>query len=366
MSHGLPSRRRFLLQASLASLSLPGCFVRRGAEPFDAVVAHGPVAGDGPRHASLAAAIAAAPATGMRPFRIAVGEGVWNEKLVVDRPNVQLIGAHRSRCRIGSDRAAGHRRDDGQPWGTWGCASVIVRAPGFRARGLTFENRFDYRAHLVRPALETAGANGAQAVALMFDAGSDRALIEDCDIDGHQDTLFAESGRSWLRRCRVRGSVDFVFGAGECVLDDCALVSRFRPGKERQGYMTAPSTRAAQAHGLLLRRCNLLREAEVPDASVALGRPWRPTRTFADGRYGDPAVRSSAVFVDCWMDAHIDANGWDAMQYTARDGSRVTFAPREARFAEAGSRGPGALRSEARPQLDAAEAHKLRRYQPFR
>lgn len=366
MSHGLPSRRRFLLQASLASLSLPGCFVRRGAEPFDAVVAHGPVAGDGPRHASLAAAIAAAPATGMRPFRIAVGEGVWNEKLVVDRPNVQLIGAHRSRCRIGSDRAAGHRRDDGQPWGTWGCASVIVRAPGFRARGLTFENRFDYRAHLVRPALETAGANGAQAVALMFDAGSDRALIEDCDIDGHQDTLFAESGRSWLRRCRVRGSVDFVFGAGECVLDDCALVSRFRPGKERQGYLTAPSTRAAQAHGLLLRRCNLLREAEVPDASVALGRPWRPTRTFADGRYGDPAVRSSAVFVDCWMDAHIDANGWDAMQYTARDGSRVTFAPREARFAEAGSRGPGAWRSQARLQLDAAAAQKLRRYQPFR
>lgn len=366
MSRGLLPRRRFLLQASLASLSLPGCLARRAIEPFDAVVARGDVAWDGPRHPSLEAAIAAAPVTGARPFRIAVGEGVWDEKLIVDKPNVHLIGAHRSRCRIGSDRAAGHRRDDGEPWGTWGCASVIVRAPGFRARELTFENRFDYRGHLISPVLETVGANGAQAVALMFDAGSDRALIEDCDIDGHQDTLFAESGRSWLRRCRVRGSVDFLFGAGECVLDDCAIVSRFRPGKERQGYLTAPSTHAAQAQGLLLRRCNLLREAEVPDDSVALGRAWRPTRAFADGRYGDLAVRGSAVFVDCWMDAHIAANGWDPMQYTARDGSRATFAPQDARFAEAGSRGPGAARRETRPQLDMNEAQMLRRYQPFR
>ena len=87
------------------------------------------------------------------------------------------------------------------------------------------------------------------------------------------------------------------------------------------------STPATQAQGLLLRRCRLQREREVPDASVALGRPWRPTRSFADGRYGDPAVRGSAAFVDCWMDAHIDANGWDAMSYTARDGSRVKFEP---------------------------------------
>jgi pectinesterase len=363
-------RRRFLLQASslasLASLSLPGCLARRPADRFDAVVAQGDTVPQGRRYDSLAAAIAAAPPAGTRPFRIAIGVGVWNEKLVVDKPNVHLIGAQRERCRIGSDRAAGHRGDDGDPWGTWGCASVIVRASGFRARSLTFENRFDYRAHLARPVLETVGANGAQAVALMLDAGSDRVVLEDCDIDGHQDTLFAEAGRTWLRRCRVRGSVDFIFGAGECVLDDCEIVSRFRPGKERQGYLTAPSTPATQSVGLLLRRCNLSREAEVPASSVSLGRPWRPTRTFADGRYGDPAVRGSAAFIDCWMDAHIDAHGWDAMNYTARDGGRVAFEPRDARFGEAGSRGPGALRGERRPLLDAPTVQRLRRYQPFR
>lgn len=366
MQRGGLARRRFLIQASLAGMALGACAPRRGADERDAWVSR---AGSGeqpaPRYSSIAAAIAAAPANASRPFRIGIDTGVWDEKLVITRPNVHLIGADRRLCRIGSDNAAGHRREDGQPWGTWGCASLIVRAPGFRARSLTIENRFDYLGHLAAPVLETVGANGAQAVALMLDRGSDKVLLEDCDIDGHQDTLFAEAGRAWLRRCRVRGSVDFIFGAGECVLDDCELVSRHRPGKERQGYVTAASTAQEQQIGLLLRRCNLLRESGVADASVALGRPWRPTRQFADGRYGDPTAVPRVAFVDCWMDAHIDAH-WDDMNYTARDGSRAVFAAADARFAEIGSRGPGASRDPRRPLLDAAEAQRLRRYQPFR
>lgn len=359
-------RRRFLLQASLAGLGLGACAPRRTTAGLDAWVSRNDdAAAPATRYSSIAAAIAAAPAAGSRPFRIGIDLGLWNEKLVIARPNIHLIGMDRRLCRIGSDRAAGHRREDGQPWGTWGCASVIVRAPGFRARSLTLENRFDYLGHLAQPVLETVGANGAQAVALMLDRGSDKALLEDCDIAGHQDTLFAEAGRTWLRRCRVQGSVDFLFGAGECVLDDCELVSRHRPGKERQGYLTAASTPQRQHVGLLLRRCNLLREAGVPDASVALGRPWRPTRQFTDGRYGDPAAIASVSFVDCWMDAHIDAH-WDDMNYTARDGSRAVLAAAQARFAEIDSRGPGARADFRRPLLAEAEAQQLRRYRPFR
>lgn len=360
------SRRRLLQFCALAPLASAGC-TPRPAGRFDARVSRAVSPRDEriPQFHTLAAALAVAPPEGGRPFRIAVDAGLWDEKLVIDKPDIHLIGADRARCRIGSDRAAGHRRDDGEPWGTWGCASVIVRAPGFRARALTIENRFDYRAHLERPVLETVGANGAQAVALMLDRGADRALIEDCDLVGHQDTLFADAGRVWLRHCRVLGSVDFIFGAGDCVLNDCEVVSRHRPGKQRQGYLTAPSTLAAQAHGLLLRRCRLQREPAVADASVALGRPWRPTRQFSDGSYGDPAVRGCAQFIDCWMDAHIDASGWDAMNYTARDGSRVTFEPGDARFGEAGSRGPGARSGARRPLIDDTVAERLRHYRPF-
>lgn len=357
------SRRHFLRQAALAPLA--GCAVQPAAATLDARVCRVPPRGSRvPCYPTIAAAVAAAPALAGRPFRIGIAAGRWDEALVIDKPGIHLIGAGREHCRIGADRAAGQRRADGEPWGTWGCASVIVRAADFHARQLTFENRFDYLGHLRRPVLETVGANGAQAVALMFDTGADRVLLEDCDIDGHQDTLFAEAGRSWLRRCRVRGSVDFIFGAGTCVLDDCLLLSRHRPGKERQGYVLAPSTRADQPVGLLARRCRLQREPAVADASVALGRPWRPTRSFADGRYGDPAVRGFGLFVDCWMDAHIDPAGWDAMAYSRRDGQRVLFEPGEARLGEAGSHGPGARAGRGWSPAAAAVV-EFRRYRPF-
>ena len=102
----------------------------------------------------------------------------------------------------------------------------------------------------------------------------------------------------------------------------------------------------------------------APD-SVALGRAWRPTRDFPDGRYGDPGVVGAAYFLDCWIDAHVGEPAWDPMAYTARDGSRVMLEPRDARFGEWRSRGPGALRSAARPQLDAAARHAAAAEQMF-
>jgi pectinesterase len=166
--------------------------------------------------------------------------------------------------------------------------------------------------------------------------------------------LFVDAGRSLFRRCHIQGSVDFVFGAGRAWFDRCTLTSRFRPGKERLGYIAVPSTLAVQPYGLVFHQCQLHKEAQIPKASVALGRPWRPTRTFTNGRYGDPSVRGSAQFLECWMDDHIDPTGWDAMSYTARDGSKAMFAPVEARFAEFRSSGPGAVILPMRPQLDSA------------
>jgi pectinesterase len=356
--------RRRLLQASLAAACL-GTGVRStlAAPRFDAVVGPADRAHPAPSFASIGQALASAPRDGRRPFRILVSRGVWHEKLVIDKPNIQLIGADRTGSVLSFDAAAGMPRPDGQPWGTWGCATVIVRAPDFQARNLTLQNAFDYVGNLKTPRFEPIGPNGAQAVALMLDAGADRSLLQDVDILGHQDTLFADAGRSLFRRCRVTGSVDFVFGAGRAVLQDCRVVSRFRPGKERQGYVAVPSTPSAQAHGLTFVRCRLEREPRVPDASVALGRAWRPGREFADGKYGDPAVLGSAAFLACWMDAHIDPKGWDAMAYTARDGRRVMLEPAEARLFEYDSRGPGAHRSPTRRLLspDQAADHAIQR-----
>jgi pectinesterase len=349
-------QRRRLLQASL--LAGAGAWVHPlWAAPTrprpDAVVSLQPRADLlAPTYASVGEAIAAAPVDGRQPFRILVTRGRWREKLVIDRPHIHLIGEDRAGSVVHFDAAAGMPRPDGEPWGTWGCASVIVRAGDFHARNLTIANTFDYVGNLQAPKFEPIGPNGAQAVALMLDAGADRCVLEDVDIHGHQDTLFADAGRSLFSRCLISGSVDFVFGGGNALFEDCELRSRHRPGKDRQGYVAVPCTPAAQLYGLTFMRCRLTREAAIADASVALGRAWRPGRAFPDGKYGDPDAVGAAAYLSCWMDAHIDPQGWDAMGYTARNGERVMLPPEAARLYEHDSRGPGAHRSPSRRQLD--------------
>jgi pectinesterase len=337
-----PITRRQALAAAVA-LPIAGCAGQEAG--FEAVV--------GVTHASLAAAIA--DATGIRPFRVRVPRGRWREKIVVTQPHVHLIGEDRHASVIEFGAAAGHSGPQ-RPYGTRGCATLTVRAPGFVARNLTIANTFDYLGNLAKAEDDPTRLKDPQGVALMLDEGSDRALIEDVELFGHQDTLFIDRGVSLFRQCRVQGSVDFVFGAGRSVLLGCEVVSRFRPGKPRQGYVAAPSTPASQPFGLVFHDCRLTKERAVPASSVVLGRPWRPARQFEDGRYGDPAAVGHAAFIGCWMDDHISADGWDEMGYTAKSGERVFLPPTEARLGEFESRGPGARADARRRRLIQDEA----------
>jgi pectinesterase len=353
------SRRDFLHTTCLA---VAGCAMTRPTQSFDAVVSHaadGRTAGT-PVFGSLGAALAAAPASSTRPWRIRITAGRWHEKIVIDKPFIHLIGDDRKSSIVSFDAAAGHLRPDGEVWGTAGCASLIVTAPDFAARNLTIENTFDYVGEITRttPTLPPIGGNGAQGVAFMLSGNADRSRIDNVDIHGHQDTLYVDAGRSYFSDCTISGSVDFIFGAGQCLIERCVTLSRFRPGKERQGYVVAPSTSRNKEFGIVLRDCRLTREPQVPASSVALGRPWRHARKFADGSYGDPDISSQAAFIDCWMDEHIDAHGWDEMRYPSRDGTRVPYDPLDARLYEFGSRGPGARSSSARRVLSAEQARR--------
>jgi pectinesterase len=354
-------RRSFLQStATVVAGEFLGCATQRRSS-FAATVAPGRPARSGPPvFASIQAAIDAAPVAGTEPYRIFVAGGRWREKLTIDKPFIQLVGEDRRGSVVTYDAYAGQAGPDGQPRGTSGTATITVRAPDFGATNLTIENAFDHLGYLARMQGEPTGANRAQALALMLDDRSDRAYVDHVDIAGYQDTLFANAGRSLFRDCRVSGTVDFVFGAGRAVLDGCEIVSRYRPGRAKQGYVAAPSTPASQEYGLTFMHCRLTREKELPASSVSLGRAWRPTRAFADGNYGDPNAVGLAVYLSCWMDEHIEAQGWDAMQYNARDGTRVWLKPEDARFFEYDSRGPGARSSAQRRILPPRE---LSRYE---
>jgi pectinesterase len=171
-------------------------------------------------------------------------------------------------------------------------------------------------------------------------------------ITGYQDTLFPNAGRSYFTKCEVWGHVDFIFGAGQVVFDDCDIVSRERGSATNNGYVTAASTDTSQRHGFLFVNSRLKKEStSMAAGSVTLGRPWHP--------FANPRAVGSVVFLDCWMDDHIGTKGWDRMSSMDSTGTRIWYEPESARFFESGTTGPGAVASPTRRVLgaEAARAH---------
>jgi pectinesterase len=338
--------RRAVL-AGLAASSLAAA--ARASDAFDAVVSRTRRGSN--VYASVAEAVAAAP--GDRPFHILVTAGEWRERVTVTTPNIALTGEGPDKTRIVFNASAGDPGPGGKPIGTFGTPTVRVQATGFSARHLTFANDFDYKGHIVKPSLldDKPSPVGTQAVALAVERGADRCFVDDCHFDAYHDTLFVDAGRSLFRACLIEGCVDFIFGAGRAVFEACEIRSRLRPPGDFNGYIAAPDTNRYQPYGFLFSHCRLSKEADVAAKTVALGRPWRRTGTFSDGRYGDPDAVGAATFADCWMDDHIVTEGWYPMGYTAKDGTRTEMQPEEARFYEFGSTGPGAGVASARRRI---------------
>ena len=359
-----------VLAAVALSLSGPATAEVQGGDA-DAVV--DPVAGltdsvqpGPPVYATLGAALSMAPPDGRSPYRVYVAPGTYREKLFIDRPDVHLIGSDREATVISWSDSAATAGPDGTPLGTAGSATLTVAAPGFRAERLTIENDFDYPGNRALPDDDPRKVQQMQAVAMYTTGDSDRAVFVDVTLSGYQDTLFVDAGRHWFQNCRILGHVDFIFGAGQAVFEDCDIISRNRMDKNPTGYVTAPSTHVSEPYGLLFLNSRFLRETpDVPAASVRLGRPWHPN--------SDPTAEGSAVFVNCYMDDHIGEQGYAPISGAGPDGERIWFEVDErSRFFEFGNHGPGALQSADRRWLTAGQVawytreQVLRDWQPWR
>jgi len=348
--------RRALLGATLAfriGAAVPASARGPHGPKFDAALSRDgtPVQG-APGFPTLAAALAAAP-PGDAPYRIFIPAGTWREHNRVRRPNVHLIGESRAASILVFDDLANVPRPPGEP-----ASTLVVEAPDFRAAHLTIDNDFDYPHHMPADVpYDRTGASGAQARAVHLMAGADRSVFEDVAMNGWQDTLFTDAGRSYFSSCYVSGAVDFIYGRGIVVFDHCEIRSRTRPGKDFHGFIVAPSTSAGQRFGINFLDCRLTKDADMPAHTVALGRPWRRGVTRPDGKYGDPDAVAQSAYLRCWMDDHIVPEGWYPMHYNNQAGMRVMLQPEEVRFAEFGSVGPGAGPATARRRfLSAKEA----------
>jgi len=304
-----------------------------------------------PTFHTLGAALTALPPNGVGRVSILMKTGRYREKLTIDRPYVTIVGENRDNTVLTYDAAADTPNPGGGTYGTRGSFTLRIVAPDFRAENLTIENAFDYPGNLAKPDSDKAKLKNMQAVALMLDLGSDRATFVNVKLTGYQDTLFPNSGRSYFYKCEVWGHVDFIFGAGQAVFDDCDIVSRDRGSKTTNGYVTAASTDLSNPYGFLFVHSRLKKEKpEMAPNSVTLGRPWHP--------FANPRANGSVAFIDCWMDDHIGERGWDRMSSVDSTGNRIWYEPASARFFEFGTQGPGAVRSPARRVLAEGDAKK--------
>ncbi|MFC8731339.1 pectinesterase family protein [Luteimicrobium sp. NPDC057192] len=296
------------------------------------------VAADGSGDATtIQGAVDLAPAGSSRPVEILVRPGVYQGRVVIgaDKPRLRLVGAtgDPGDVVITDDRANGTPKPDGGTWGTSGSATVTVAGDGFEARDVTFANGFDEAAH---PEIANR-----QAVAVKTTA--DRVVFDHVRFLGNQDTLYLDSpavdvpARVYVHDSWIEGDVDFVFGRATAVIDRSTIKALRRTGTPN-GYVLAPSTSASSAHGFLVTRSRLISDADP--GSYALGRPWHPSSA--------PDNEPRAVVRDSYLGPHLAvAAPWATMAgYDWTAGSN----------AELHNRGPGALVTPERPQLDAAGA----------
>lgn len=295
-------------------------------------------------------ALLTVPEKNKEPFVIYIRKGRYNEKLSVDRPYVHFLGESGTNTVISYGDNGDSRDADGNRVGTWGSYTLRITAPDFYAANLVIENSFNYPANAALRDDDPKKVHNGQAVALMVTDGSDRVFFRDITVIGYQDSLFLDAGRSYFRHCKVLGHVDFIFGAGQAVFDECDVVSRNRANKNPTGYVTAPSTSITYPYGFLFINSRFVKETEdIAKGSVRLGRPWHPG--------ADLKANGSTVFMNCYMDDHIGSEGYARISAVSDTGERVWFKLEpHSRFFEYGSRGPGALSSPNRPTLNDKEA----------
>jgi pectinesterase len=248
-------------------------------------------------------------AKGHTPAIIRIAPGTYNEKIDVGVPMITLCGQSGREA----DTIITHDDSAASSGSTFNSYTVRFSADDVSAENITFRNNF---------------GDGSQAVALQI-KGAKRAQFRNCRVLARQDTLYVHSGSAYFKDCYIEGTVDFIFGGGTTVFDNCEAKC-LRNG----GVYTAPNTDASVPYGLVFLGGHFTAASGV--SGVWLGRPW--------------GSKGQASFVNVKMDGHIEKSGFTDMSGNS---------PANARFKEYNSTGDGANPSaRSGYQMSASEAAK--------
>ena len=237
--------------------------------------------------------------------------GIYRQKVMVRTPGLTILGAGKDMTRLVWDDHAKKPHPNGWEYNTFRTWTWAICADRVTMKELTVAN--DALAPEVK----------GQEVALSVCGTEFR--MENCVLTSTQDTLFLGPLPSDLigryegfllddlrrgypmtqifRHCRIEGTVDFIFGCGNALFEDCEI--RSLRDTRNVGFVAAPAHGLRQTEGFRFRNCALTREDGVADGSIWLARPWRD--------YG------LARFENCTYGPHIASAGFDKWNDTHRD-----------------------------------------------
>ncbi|XP_055960892.1 uncharacterized protein LOC126671103 [Mercurialis annua] len=212
-----------------------------------------------------------APDHSNRRYIIYVKQGMYRENIDMKKKKtmIMLIGDG-----IGKTIITGNRNFM-QGWTTFRTATVAVSGRGFIARDVTFRN--------------TAGPVNHQAVALRVD--SDQSAFFRCSMEGYQDTLYAHSLRQFYRECEIYGTIDYIFGNGAAVFQNCKIYTRVPLPLQKVTITAQGRKNPHQSTGFSIQDSYIL--ATEP---TYLGRPWKEF--------------SRTVFINTYMSGSVQPRGW--------------------------------------------------------
>ena len=284
---------------------------------------------------SIQQAIDAIPGGGRKPTILLLRMDEYQERVVVNKDNVRIIGEARDRTVITAKGCAKDLNPDGTERGTFLSATFMVTGNNVEVENLTIRN--------------DAGDGRVVGQAVAVYAAGDRGVWRNVRMIAHQDTLFCgplmqkvinfvaprqgraevvesigdstlTQSRQYFEDCFIQGDVDFIFGPYRCWFERCTLFMN-----ARGGLYTAANTPEEQPYGLVFHACKLTGECE--EGQAYLGRPWRKF--------------SRTVFIDCEMDEHVAPlgfNDWDELKLVTE------------RYAEYGTTGARADQSTRHPK----------------
>ncbi|KAG8389623.1 hypothetical protein BUALT_Bualt02G0248300 [Buddleja alternifolia] len=233
----------------------------------------------------ISEAIAAYPANNNGRFIIYVKAGVYDEQVIIDKkkPNIFMYGDGIGKTIVTGNRIAGKNLDPSTTFSN--------EAFGFIARGMTFRNE--------------AGPQGHRAVA--FRSKGDKVALFDCSFEGNQDTFYYQVLRQFYRNCVIYGTIDFIFGKGDAVIQDSDIIVR-KPMPNQFNTITADGKDIEKgSNGLVLHHCRIRPDNYLYpvrfDIKTYLGRPW--------------SANALTVFMKCELADFIRPEGfrvWDNAQ----------------------------------------------------